>query len=211
MKKISISIHAIENFTADIIKGLKDLDYIHVDVFDGKFVKNRHDNVDCFKILKECTDIPIIAHLMVKNPFDYIEKIIRDVDVFEFHYEAKGAKMNVINEVKQHDKKVGIVINPDTPNEVIIPYLDCIDLVLVMSVVPGWSGKKFIPEIVEKVNNLAKFKKHHEFEIEVDGGVNLEYARKLTGADILCSSSFIFKSKDPNLAIQLLKKSDKYE
>ena len=208
MKKVSISIHAIESFTTDILKGLRGLDYIHVDVFDGKFVNNKHDNVDCFRILKEYTDIPVIAHLMVKDPFKYISKIIDYVDIFEFHYESEGNKQLVIDEVKKHNKKIGIVINPDTPISEIVPFLKDLDLVLVMSVVPGWSGQSFIPETVEKVAELARFKKEYEFEIEVDGGVNLENAKKLNPVDILCSASTIFKAEDPNIAIQLLKDSD---
>lgn len=211
MKKVSISIHAIENFTLGILKGLKGLDYIHVDVFDGKFVNNKHDNVECFKILKKYINIPVIAHLMVLDPYNYIDKIIDYIDIFEFHYEAEGNKQLVIDEVKRRNKKVGIVINPDTPISEIVPFLNDIDLVLVMSVVPGWSGQKFIPETIEKVNQLANYKKKYGFEIEVDGGVNLEYAKKLFHVDILCSASTIFKAKDPNLAIQLLKESDKLE
>ena len=208
MKKVSISIHAIENFTTDILKGLIGLDYIHVDVFDGKFVNNKHDNVDCFKILKEYTDIPVIAHLMVKDPFKYISKIIDYVDIFEFHYESEGNKQLVIDEVKKHNKKIGMVINPNTPISEIVPFLKDLDLVLVMSVVPGWSGQSFIPETVEKVGELARYKEEYRFEIEVDGGVNLENAKKLNPVDILCSASTIFKAEDPNIAIQLLKESD---
>ena len=101
MKKVSISIHAIENFTPEIIEGLDGLDYIHVDVFDGKFVKNKHDNVECFKLLKEYTDIPVIAHLMVVDPVNYIEKIIDYVDIFEFHFEVEGNKRVIIEEIKK--------------------------------------------------------------------------------------------------------------
>ena len=211
MKKVSISIHAIKDFTADIIKDLNGLDYIHVDVFDGVFVDNKHDNIDCFKILKDNTDIPVIAHLMVSDPYSYIEKIIENVDIFEFHYEAEGNKFLIIEEIKKRNKKAGIVINPDTPISEIIPFLKDIDIVLVMSVVPGWSGQKFIPNTIEKVNDLAQYKDKYGFLIEVDGGVNLENAKRLINVDILCSASTIFKAKDPNKAIQLLKESDNLE
>ena len=211
MKKVSLSIHAIENFDPDIIKGLNGLDYIHVDVFDGKFVNNKHDNLECFKLLKDYTDIPVIAHLMVIDPFNYIDKIINYIDIFEFHYEAEGNKLEIISKVKDNNKRVGIIINPGTPIAEVVPFLEYIDLVLVMSVVPGWSGQKFIPKTVEKVNELAKYKEKYDFEIEVDGGINLENAKKLTNVDILCSASTIFQAKDPNKAIQLLKESDKYE
>jgi ribulose-phosphate 3-epimerase len=208
VKKVSISIHAIENFTTDILKGLKGLDYIHVDVFDGKFVNNKHDNVECFKMLKKYTNIPVIAHLMVIDPYNYVDKIIDFVDIFEFHYEAEGNKQLIIDEVIRRNKKVGIVVNPDTPISKVVPLLKDLDLVLVMSVIPGWSGQKFIQKTVEKVHDLAKYKEKYDFKIEVDGGVNLENAKKLIPVDILCSASTIFKAKDPNVAIQLLKESD---
>ncbi len=208
MKKVSISIHAIYDFTPNIIEGLKGLDYIHVDVFDGIFVDNKHNNIECFKMLKAYTDIPIIAHLMVKNPQKYIKEIIDSVDIFEFHFEADGNIQKIIDEVKTKKKQVGIAINPSTPILKIIQYLDKIDLVLVMAVVPGWSGQKFMPEIVVKVNELAEYKKQFDFEIEVDGGVNLKYAKKMFGADILCSASYIFNSENPNLTIKKLKETD---
>jgi ribulose-phosphate 3-epimerase len=123
MKKVAVSIHAIENFTLQIIKGLKGLDYIHVDVMDGKFVDNINLNLNVFKIIKETYDVPIIAHLMVVNPFQYIYKIIEYIDVFLFHFEIDGNKKVIINEVKGKNKKVGIAINPDTEISEIVPTL----------------------------------------------------------------------------------------
>lgn len=211
MKKVAVSIHAIENFTPQIIKGLKGLDYIHVDVMDGKFVDNINLNLSVFKAIKENYDVPIIAHLMVVNPFQYIDKIIEFIDVFLFHFEIDGNKKVIINEVKGNNKKVGIAINPDTEISEIIPYLNEIDIVLVMSVYPGRSGQKFIPETVKKVNHLAEYKKDYDFEIDVDGGVNLENSKMLINTDILSSASTILKAKDPNLVIQTLKYSDHNE
>jgi len=211
MKKVSVSIHAIEDFDPDIIKGLENLDYIHVDVFDGKFCNNKQDNLECFKILKDYTEVPIIAHLMVQKPYDYVNKIIENIDIFEFHYESEVDIEEIIDIVQKKNKKICIVINPDTPISSVEPYLNNLDLVLVMSVNPGWSGQKFIPEIIDKVNNLARIKEKFKFEIEVDGGINLENAKQLSNADILCSASYILKAENPNLAIQLLKESDKVE
>ena len=211
MKKVAVSIHAIENFTLQIIKGLKGLDYIHVDVMDGKFVDNINLNLSVFKAIKENYDVPIIAHLMVVNPFHYIDKIIEFIDVFLFHFEIDGNKKVIINEVKGKNKKVGIAINPDTEISEILPYLNEIDIVLVMSVYPGWSGQKFIPETIEKINRLAEYKKDYDFEIDVDGGVNLENSKKLINTDILSSATTILKAKNPNLVIQTLKYSDQHE
>ena len=205
MKKIAVSIHAIESFSPQIIKGLIGLDYIHVDVMDGKFVSTENINLKVFKIIKENYNLPIIAHMMVINPLKYIYKIIKFIDVFLFHYEANGDKIKIINEVKSRNKKVGIAINPDTKISEILPYLDKINIILVMSVYPGKSGQKFLPQSVEKIERLAKYKNVYDFQIDVDGGVNLKNAIKLENADILSSSSTILEAKDPNLVIKSLK------
>ena len=158
MKQVAVSIHATENFTADILKGLEGFDYIHVDVMDGKFVNNTNNNLSVFKTLKETYEIPIIAHLMVINPFDYIKKIVNFIDIFIFHFEINSDKVNIIEEVRKENKRVGFAINPETHISEIIPFLEKIDLVLIMSVNPGWSGQKFIPNTIIKVNTFAKYK-----------------------------------------------------
>ena len=209
MKQVAVSIHATKNFTVDILKGLEGFDYIHVDVMDGKFVNNTNNNLSVFKTLKETYEIPIIAHLMVINPFDYIKKIVNFIDIFLFHFEINGDKANIIDEVKKKNKKVGFAINPETCISEIIPYLEKIDLVLIMSVNPGWSGQKFIPNTIKKVNRLAKYKKKYNFMIDVDGGINPTNAKLLKNTDILSSASTILQAKDPNKIIELLKESDK--
>jgi len=207
MKKVAVSIHAIDEFNPDIIKGLDGLDYIHVDVADGKFTSVRHLNLDVFRILHEIYNIPIIAHMMVTDPSNYIDSIINYVHIFTFHYEIKGDKKALINELKNRKKKVGLAIDPDTKIAEITPYLDLVDLVLVMSVYPGGSGQKFIPHSIEKVEKLAKLKKKYTFIVDIDGGINLINANQLN-ADILSSTSTILNAKDPNRVIDLLKHSD---
>ena len=205
MKKVAVAIHAKENFDPHIINGLENLDYIHVDVMDGKFVHNFNLNLSVFKILKEHFENPIVAHLMVLNPIDFIEKLINFVDVFLFHYESEADIEEIIKKVKKYNKKVGIVINPETDVSNIISYLNKVDYVLVMAVNPGWSGQKFIPATVDKVNKLAQYKKIFNLEIIVDGGINLDNAKKLKNADILSSSSTILNAKNPNNIIESLK------
>ena len=208
MKKVAVAIHAVNNFSPKIIRGLKGLDYIHVDVMDGQFVNNINMNLNAFRLLKEKHNTPIIAHLMVVNPLDYIEEIIGFIEIFLFHFEI-GSNINlIIKKVKSYNKKVGIAINPETEISEVIPYLNKVDLILILCVYPGWSGQKFIPESIEKVNHLAEYKKIYNFEIDVDGGINLENSKKLINSDILSSSSTILNSKDPNLIIELLKHSD---
>ncbi|MHA1985820.1 MAG: ribulose-phosphate 3-epimerase [Promethearchaeota archaeon] len=208
MKEIAVSIHARKNFNPDVIKDLDGLDYIHVDVADGKFADVKHPNLDTFQLLKENYNIPIIAHMMVVDPLDYLDKIIKYLHSFTFHFEIEGDKWLIINEIKKKGKDVGIAINPNTRVSEIRPYLEAIDLVLVMCVYPGKSGQKFIPQSIDKVNRLNVYKKDFDFKIEVDGGINLENAKNLN-ADILSSTSTILNSKTPNATIQSLKHSNK--
>ena len=212
MKKIAVSLHATEDFDPDIIKGLIGLDYIHIDVMDGEFVENRQNNLSIFKKLKENYDLPLLGHLMVKNPLNYIDKIIDSVDFFVFHYESEGDKEAIINIIKKYKKKIGIAINPDTPLQKIMPYLNKIDIVLIMSVYPGWSGQEFIWETPDRINLLFAYRQQNKlkFEIDVDGGVSPKNA-KLINADILTSASAILKADDPNLIIQLLKTSEDFD
>ncbi|MFX1443322.1 MAG: ribulose-phosphate 3-epimerase [Promethearchaeota archaeon] len=205
MKKIAVSIHATDDFNLEIIKGLKDLDYIHIDVMDGKFVNNTNLNLDVFRIIRENSKYYIVAHLMVINPYDYIEKIIDFIDIFLFHFESEYVMEEIINKVKKFNKKVGLVINPETNISQIEPYLKFLDEILVMSVNPGWSGQKFIPEVINKINHLAQYKNKYNFMISVDGGININNAKLLRNADILCSSSTILNAKNPNKVIEKLK------
>jgi len=208
MKKVAVSIYANENFSLNILKNLKEIDFIHVDVMDGKFVNNINLNLDVFKIIHKNLNIPIIAHLMVVNPFEYIDEIINYIDYFLFHFETNIDKTMIIDEIKNRNKKIGFAINPTTHIYEVVSFLGKIDIVLVMGVNPGWSGQKFMPITVKKVNELSKYKSMYRFLIDVDGGVNLENAKFLKNADILSSATTIINSKTPNLIIQQFKDID---
>ncbi|MHA2180805.1 MAG: ribulose-phosphate 3-epimerase [Promethearchaeota archaeon] len=207
MKKVAVAIHAKEDFTPRIIKGLNDLDYIHVDVSDGKFTSIRNLNLDVFRILNENYQTPIIAHMMVTNPSYYIEEIIDFITIFTFHFEIEHDISELIDKIKSKRKKVGIAINPDTDIMEIEPYLNSTDLILVMSVHPGDSGQKFIPYSIKKVSELKKLKKKYNFLIDIDGGININNAKELE-VDILSSTSTILNASDPNKVISILKHSD---
>lgn len=206
MRKVAVSIHATDDFNTDIIKELKGLDYIHVDVSDGEFTSFQNLNLEVFRILHERYDLPIIAHMMVVNPSEFIEQIIEFVDIFTFHKEIEGDINAIIRKVKKKNKKVGLAINPNTDISEILSYLGSIDLVLVMSVNPGGSGQKFIPNSVEKVNRLREYKKKYNFLIDIDGGINLKNAPELK-VDIISSTSTILNAKYPNRVIESLKDS----
>ncbi len=205
MKKIAVSIHANENFNPDILKDLKDIDFIHIDVMDGKFLDTLNLNLEIFKVVKENFNIPILAHLMVVDPLNYINAIIDYVYAFLFHFEIDTDITSVIKEVKKHNKKVGLVINPVTKISDVLEYLSLLDIILVLGVNPGWSGQKFIPDTIIKVENLAKYKTKYNFLIDVDGGINPITAKMLVKADILTSASAILNADEPNKVIQKLK------
>ncbi|MFX0017205.1 MAG: ribulose-phosphate 3-epimerase [Candidatus Hermodarchaeota archaeon] len=205
MKKIAVSIHAKDNFNPDILKNLKEIDFIHIDVMDGKFVDSLNLNLDIFKIVKENFEIPILAHLMVIDPLNYVNVIINYVYAFLFHFEIETDIISVIEAVKKYKKKVGLVLNPSTNISDILEYLSLLDIILVLGVNPGWSGQKFIPKTINKIEELANYKTNYNFLIDVDGGINLETARSLINADILTSASAILNAKEPNAIIQKLK------
>lgn len=205
MKKVAISVHASNNFLISPLEAITGFDYIHIDVMDGKFVKSVNKETNVFKIIHKRLKYPVIAHFMVVNPLDWIDEAINYIDYFLFHYEIEGEKSKIINEIRRKKKNVGIVINPETRISQIIEFLDKIDLVLILGVNPGYSGQLFIPDTIKKVNNLAQYKKDFDFIIDVDGGINLNNAKRLVNADILTSSSTILKSHNPNQVIQQLK------
>ncbi|MFX1356566.1 MAG: ribulose-phosphate 3-epimerase [Promethearchaeota archaeon] len=205
MKKVAISIHATNDFSIEPLKNLKNFDYFHVDVMDGKFVENKCLNLNVFKEIKANFNIPIIVHLMVSDPLKYIDEIIDYIDVFLFHFEIERGIIQIINRVKSSGKLVGIVLNPKTIIAQIEYLLPKLDVVLILGVEPGFSGQKFISETLQKIYQLSKLKKKYPFIIDVDGGVNLETIKKMKKVDILTSSSAILKAKDPNSVIQKFK------
>ncbi|MFX1388596.1 MAG: ribulose-phosphate 3-epimerase [Promethearchaeota archaeon] len=209
MKKVAVSIHATDNFNTKIIEKLEGFDYFHIDVMDGRFVDNKTDNLNVVHNIRNNYNTPIIAHLMVINPIEYFKKIYKFIDIFLFHFEINYDIDEILREVKRYNVKVGLAINPETPISKIVPFLSKIDLVLVMSVNPGWSGQEFLPCSIKKVNELSKLKENNNFLIDVDGGINLQIASLLSNTDILTSSSTILKAEDPNRIIKLLRESDR--
>lgn len=198
--KVSVSVLSSEIKPQDIVKKL-DLskpDYIHIDIMDGKFVSNKTWTTSEVKKFTSYSTLPLEVHLMVNNPSKYIEEYaLMNTSVIIFHYEAVKDINEMINKVKLYGLKVGIAINPETNINVLIPYLNMIDEVLIMSVHPGKSGQSFIEESLEKISVLKNIilEGNYKTIISVDGGINNETGLlcKDAGVDELVSASYIHK------------------
>ena len=209
MKKIQISPSILSaNFSqlGNEIKRLEEggADMIHVDVMDGHFVPNLTIGPPVIKALRNYTKLPFDVHLMISPVHKYIKDYANaGADIITIHPEATDNLVNSINHIKELKKKVGVSLNPDTEIDVIINLLDQIDLVLIMSVFPGFGGQKFIPEIVKKIEKLNKIKieKNLKYDIEVDGGINFSNSKIVlnAGANILVSGTTIFKENNGNI------------
>lgn len=210
MVKIAPSILAanMENLIEDI-KQVSDFgaDYIHIDVMDGKFVPNETNGLMMLKTAKKSTNIILDVHFMVENPIEYIKDFTEEADIITFHVEAvnKIQAEEIISLLKAKNKKVGIALKPKTSINEIIPFLNKIDMVLIMTVEPGFGGQKLIPETIEKIEQVRKIKPN--LDIEVDGGINLETADlvKTAGANVLVAGTAIFKSVDKKKTINELR------
>ena len=198
--KVSVSVLSNEIKPQDIVKKL-DLskpDYIHIDIMDGKFVSNKTWTTSEVKKFTSYSTLPLEVHLMVNNPSKYIEDYaLMNTSIIIFHYEAVKDINEMINKVKLYGLKVGIAINPETNINALIPYLNMIDEVLIMSVHPGKSGQSFIEESLEKISVLKNIilEGNYKTIISVDGGINNETGLlcKDAGADELVSASYIQK------------------
>ena len=200
---LNASILSSEYKATDLIKKFNntEVNLIHLDVMDGKFVNNKSFTASDIKKFNDISKKSFDVHLMVKNPIKYINDLaLLNVNTISFHYEVVKNIEEVIELIKNYGIKVGIAINPKTDISVLIPYLNMIDVVLVMSVEPGYSGQAFIESTYEKVGELKELININNSKslIEVDGGVNIENAPLLKekGTDILVSASFIQNNLD---------------
>lgn len=184
-------------------------DMIHFDVMDGHFVPNISYGVPVLKSLKKCTDKPYDVHLMISKPIDYVDAFAdAGADIITFHVEADSDIAATIEKVKARGIKVGLTLKPATPAEVVFPYINDIDMVLVMTVEPGFGGQSFMSDMLDKISAIrAKaFELGKDLDIEVDGGIDGTTAPlvKAAGANVLVSGSYLFKAKDIDSAIASL-------
>ena len=183
------------------------IDFLHLDIMDGCFVEKKTWNVDDLLFLKDSKK-PLDVHLMVEDVFSYIDEYsILNPEFITFHYEAVEDIYLVIDYIHSYGIKAGISIKPDTPIEVLEPFYDLIDLVLVMTVEPGLGGQEFIEKTSLKVKELKqrKEKSHYRFFIEVDGGINDKTKELVKDSDIFVVGSFIVKEDNYQKQVDLLK------
>lgn len=191
-------------------------EYIHIDVMDGHFVPNITIGPLIVEAVRPVTDLPLDVHLMIENPDDYISIFAEaGADIITVHQEATVHLHRTLQLIKTEDVLAGVAINPATPVSLIKEVLPLVDLVLIMTVNPGFGGQSFIPSCVDKIKQLDIWRSEHDYSyvIQVDGGVNSETAKACTqaGADILVAGSAVYNHKNRKEAIEGIKNSAQKE
>tara|TARA_B100002051_G_scaffold242278_1_gene247385 strand:- start:4131 stop:4790 length:660 start_codon:yes stop_codon:yes gene_type:complete len=209
MKKIQISPSILSADFSQLGNEIKKLelggaDMIHVDVMDGHFVPNLTIGPPVIKALRKYTNLPFDVHLMISPVHKYIKDYAEaGADIITIHPEATENLLESINFIKKFNKKVGVSLNPNSKIKLVLDHLDKINLILVMSVFPGFGGQKFMPEVLKKIEELNKIRneKKLDYDIEVDGGINFSNSKlvKEAGANILVSGTTIFNENNGDL------------
>ena len=209
MKKIQISPSILSADFSQLGNEIKRLeeggaDMIHVDVMDGHFVPNLTIGPPVIKALRNYSTLPFDVHLMISPVHKYIKDYAdAGADIITIHPEATDNLEESINLIKKLNKKIGLSLNPDTSINIIKKFLPSIDLVLIMSVYPGFGGQKFIPKVIDKIKELKniKEKQNIKFDIEVDGGIDFDNSKLVieAGANILVSGTTIFKNNNGDI------------
>jgi len=196
----------------DIAKVEQDADWLHLDVMDGHFVPNITFGPGVVQAVRQVTRLPLDVHLMIEKPERYVDAFAAaGADLITVHAEACVHLHRTIQAVKATGRRVGVALNPHTPLDVLRYVLDDVDLVLLMTVNPGFGGQSFIPAVVPKIRKLDRWLRgtgrREQVYIEVDGGINVETARvvKAAGADVLVAGSAVFGAPDPGAALRALR------
>ncbi len=186
-------------------------DYLHLDVMDGRFVPNITFGAPVIGSIRNKTNLVFDVHLMIDTPLDYIEDFKKSgADIIVFHIESSSPVQETVDKIISCGCKAGISVKPNTPVEKVFPYLDKLDMVLVMTVEPGFGGQSFMPETMPKVKAVRDeaTARGLDLRIQVDGGIDDKTVSVATenGADVLVAGSYVFKAKDRAEAIRILKR-----
>ena len=186
--------------------------YLHLDVMDGAFVPNISFGAPVIAALRPHSKLIFDVHLMINDPIRYINDFVKaGADIITIHLESCDDPAKVIREIKSREVRCGMAISPATPVEKLLPYLSQIDMALIMTVVPGFGGQKFMPDMMEKVRTVKRYALTHglKLDIQVDGGISEENTAVVTaaGANIIVAGSAIFKSKKPRSVIESMRKA----
>lgn len=216
MKSIKISPSILSSDFANLeseskLLELAGADMLHIDVMDGHFVNNITIGPVVIDSLRKKTQMILDVHLMISEPMKYIDEFVNaGSDIITIHYESNSDIRATLEKIKMLGKKASLAIKPNTPAEVIVPYLDILDMVLVMTVEPGFGGQKFMTDMMQKLRYIDVYceKIGRVIDIQVDGGINNITADECikNGANILVSGAYIFKSTDYKKAIDSLRK-----
>ena len=187
--------------------------YVHIDVMDGTFVPNISFGPPVISSLRKNTKLFFDVHLMIKNPQRYIEDFVRaGADNITIHYESTPRPREVLQKIKEYDMRASIAISPSTPYGVVLPFLDIVDMVLVMTVEPGFGGQSLILETLNKVHAIRQYANERgiDVDIEVDGGVTPDNVALATaaGANVIVAGSAIFRSKTPSKVIAKMREAE---
>ncbi len=188
--------------------------YLHLDVMDGHFVPNISYGAPVIASIRKHTQLIFDVHLMISDPLKYVDSFIKaGADIITFHYEATECPMDVLKSIKAKHIPCGIAISPRTPVDAVLPFVDVADMILVMTVEPGFGGQSFMPECLDKVRILRReaLSNGLDLNIEVDGGINADNAVHCTeaGANILVAGSSLFKTKKPKTVMQQMRTAAK--
>ena len=211
MIKVSPSILAAD--FADLMRDIRKVEssaaMLHVDVMDGHFVPNISIGVPVVESINKNTDLFLDIHLMIERPQDYVEAFVKaGGDLICFHLEADCDPKEVIGKIHSLGKKAAVALKPATPAEAVKPYVKDLDMVLVMTVEPGFGGQSFLPEMMDKVSVVRDYAREMNpaLDIQVDGGINEQTAKTAVqaGANVLVAGSFVFRSEDPEECVKKL-------
>ncbi len=185
-------------------------DYLHLDIMDGHFVPNISFGAGIVSSIRKLSHLIFDVHLMISDPQKYVDDFIKaGADIITFHAESNADIGSLIDYIKEHDVKVGLAISPKTPHDIVLPYLDKLDMVLVMTVEPGFGGQQMISETLDKCRMLRREieKSGLRTNIEVDGGLNEEnvWRASSNGANVIVAGSAIFKSHKPRTVISKMR------